>query len=232
MIEAFATLSMSAVAVAILASLSLDQVHKLVVIISVCVGGLAWSIANGIAFSRKLKHIVDSVNGLSRMKESMARIESSVTVLTAGRHAMWSEFSLGVFECDSTGSCTFASPYLSEIFGMPQSEMRGIGWLEAIDGPEERTRVLESWTRSISSRSPYSDTYKVHNRRTGDRWIMRAEAKAVIAPDGDPIYFFGKVEPIHRIRNENSDGTPIGTKRKTINHEGGSSPDNPPRSWA
>lgn len=102
-----------------------------------------------------------------------------------------SRLKIGVYECDLDGRCSWANPYLSELFGVDAANMRGYGWMSAIV-PEDRIAAQKRWRISVENGIPYEDTYVVENRRTATRYRCTTRAELVTS-DGEPLCFVGWV---------------------------------------
>lgn len=137
--------------------------------------------------------------------DRVGAIEDDLVVLRDGQRARDDANSSGdihTFECNIDGTCVYASRSLAALFGLNQDEMLGYGWLEAISSAEERRRVQSNWQNAIATGSPYRDSYKVHNRRTGERFI--ATAHSVVSRNRNkPLRIFGTVERVTAIKTDN-----------------------------
>lgn len=100
---------------------------------------------------------------------------------------------VGIYVCGPDGRCTWANEWLAESFGIDRADMRGYGWLNAIDG-KERPRILEQWKFAIKNGTPYQTEYVVENKRSGKTWTAQTESFAVIQ-DGAVVCHVGYVVP-------------------------------------
>ncbi len=166
-----------------------------------CAGAAWWAWAK----LRQLGAIHKAImpNGGGSLLDRVGAIEDDLVVLRDGQRARDDANGSGevhTFECQSDGICLYASRSLAGLFGLSQEEMRGYGWLDAIDGASERQRVQANWMAALANGSPYRDTYRVHNRRTGERFIATAHATVSRNRNGKVLRIFGTVERVSRIR--------------------------------
>lgn len=143
-------------------------------------------------------------NGGSSLLDRVGAIEDDLVVLRDGQRARDDANGSGevhTFECQVDGACLYASRSLSALFGLNMDEMKGYGWLDAIDGAAERQRVQSNWMAALANSSPYRDTYRVHNRRTGERFIATAHATVSQNRNGRVLRIFGTVERVSTVRS-------------------------------
>ena len=142
--------------------------------------------------------------------DRVGAIEDDLVVLRDGQRARDDANSSGdihTFECNVDGTCVYASRSMAALFGLNQDEMLGYGWLEAISSAEERRRVQGNWQNAIATGSPYRDSYKVHNRRTGERFV--ATAHSVVSKNRNkPLRIFGTVERVTFIKMDDDPDFP------------------------
>lgn len=172
------------------------------VVYPACAGAVWWAWAR----LRQLAAIHKAImpNGGGSLLDRVGAIEDDLVVLRDGQRARDDANSSGdihTFECNIDGTCVYASRSLAALFGLNQDEMLGYGWLEAVSSAEERRRVQSNWQNAINTGSPYRDSYKIHNRRTGERFI--ATAHSVISKNRNkPLRIFGTVERVTTIKSE------------------------------
>lgn len=166
-----------------------------------CAGAAWWAWARLRQLSALHKAIMP--NGGGSLLDRVGAIEDDLVVLRDGQRARDDANASGdvhTFECQVDGSCLYASRSLAALFGLNQDEMRGYGWLDAIDGAEERQRVQSNWANALEHGSPYRDTYRVHNRRTGERFIATAHAIVSRNRNQKILRIFGTVERVSLVR--------------------------------
>lgn len=143
-------------------------------------------------------------DAVGRVEQSVARIETGLTVLRDGHRALASASDGYMWECGPDGACEWASPALCELFGLSLSEMRGNGWLSAMDGQAERERVAAEWKTSVERGLPYSATYRVRSCRGGGLFLARSVGHASRDPaTGRVIWYFGTTERIRPLPARN-----------------------------
>jgi len=125
-----------------------------------------------------LKQIVDDVQRSQTVTQLRQRI--------AERHLR-----VGVYVCGPDGRCTWSNEWLAEAFGIDRDNMRGFGWLNAIDA-EQRLEATERWKYAVRNGVPYVDEYTVVNGRIGKTWQAQTEAFA-IEQDGGVVCYVGYV---------------------------------------
>jgi PAS domain S-box-containing protein len=96
------------------------------------------------------------------------------------------------YQCNPLGQCVAVNSALCDLFGMSDKQMLVFGWLDAIDGAEERQRVRDNWQDSNEHDTPHSDTYNVENKKTGEKFICSSET-LVIKDKRGPIWYVGTV---------------------------------------
>jgi PAS domain S-box-containing protein len=116
------------------------------------------------------------MNGGSSLKDTVIRINEMLCVLNSRSLFTLDRADIGLFECDRSGMCTFANSAMSNIFGLAQEELKGNGWLQAID-ENERYEVWDAWHKMIEDNIPYDTTYLVINRDSKKRFQCRSTAK-------------------------------------------------------
>lgn len=132
-------------------------------------------------------------DGGGSVKDKVNQLTRDVAILRGGL-----SFSLAlnphcVFEAEPDGHCSFANVALCDLFGLPQSDILGRGWLSALDGSEARERAWDTWSTCVEKRIPYLDRYQIRNARTGERIWVRAHAIPAGHPD-KPLHYYGTVE--------------------------------------
>lgn len=136
-----------------------------------------------------------SPNGGSSFRDKVTRIEESIDLLKARWRLSLTSSSIGQYECDAEGQCTYANRALCEMFGLDESQMMGNGWLASIDHTD-RARVWDDWVRDIAKDIPYEDRYTVVNARTGERIPVKTIAVAHRSRVGKILGFYGRIERV------------------------------------
>jgi PAS domain S-box-containing protein len=82
----------------------------------------------------------------------------------------------GIWMGDPTGNVTYANQGLLDYMGFAIEDLAGRGWLNAFD-PHDRERVLDSWSRSVSSGDDYDIEARLIRARDGHSrwWWVRAQ---------------------------------------------------------
>lgn len=148
-------------------------------------------------------------NGGSGLVDRVRKIEEQVTIIRESQR--WRDTvnssETAMFECDASGHCIHCNIALTEMFGMTLDQMRGYGWLDAMIDSTERDRARVAWETARETNMPYRDTYKVHNRTTGERFFAHAHAYNITDKDGKILSIIGMVDKQKTIRNDNGQMT-------------------------
>ncbi|MDV5140031.1 GGDEF domain-containing protein [Chimaeribacter arupi] len=96
---------------------------------------------------------------------------------------------------DPNGLLTDVSSRFQRITGLPQQDILGDRWVQAIHN-DDRRRALESWERSLKSGMPLDMEVRFCHVERGWNW-MRLRAAARFAPEGHIMRWYGTAEDIH-----------------------------------
>jgi len=82
----------------------------------------------------------------------------------------------GIWMGDPAGNVTYANQGLLDYIGLATEDLAGLGWLSAFH-PGDRDRVLDSWSRSVSSGDDYDIEARLVRARDGHArwWWIRAQ---------------------------------------------------------
>lgn len=98
---------------------------------------------------------------------------------------------LGIFLTDAAGACVYANPRSTTIWGVPESELLGFGYLKNIH-PDDRDRVIAGFYAALEQGSSIETEYNV---RRGDGTDRHVRVWATPIRDGDTISgFAGSIE--------------------------------------
>lgn len=78
--------------------------------------------------------------------------------------------SIGVFQTDSTGLCTYTNTNWHAITGMDTFTSLGMFWHEVIH-PESHDLVCEGWRNSVEQMRPYSAEARLNSEDERERWL-------------------------------------------------------------
>lgn len=90
-----------------------------------------------------------------------------------------------------TGDCVLASLALCELWGVSHEDMKGRGWLIAIDPVEDRHKTWKVWMKAIQNELPYEATYRIKNHRTGARMSVTTIAVPVKNKNEEVVCYYG-----------------------------------------
>ncbi|EWY36134.1 hypothetical protein N825_29705 [Skermanella stibiiresistens SB22] len=94
-----------------------------------------------------------------------------------------------VWTCGVDGACDFLSPQWLAHTGLSAEDQLGDGWLVAIH-PEDRTRLMAEWRRSVESRVPFDCDARIRGADGNYRWFKQ-RALPVAGGDGVVRQWFG-----------------------------------------
>lgn len=130
-------------------------------------------------------------NPSAAIHEILTDLGNATDIIELRQSIIARKLRIGIYVCDSVaGRCLFASDYLAEIFGLPQTAMLGLGWLAQIS--DQRLHG-ETWEFCWKRRIHYRDEYTVTNAQTGAAVRCRTEAYWL---DSDGGRYVGYVEVI------------------------------------
>ena len=182
--------------------MTLTQIEQILAVAAVILPAMEWLRRKLVRAYRRLKQALERIdlvyaeltpNGGGSVKDKINQLTRDVAILRGGL-----SFSLAlnphcVFEAEPDGHCSFANVALCDLFGLPQADMLGRGWLSALDGSEARERAWDVWSTCVEKRIPYLDRYQIRNARTGERIWVRAHAIPAGHPD-KPLHYYGTIE--------------------------------------
>jgi diguanylate cyclase (GGDEF)-like protein/PAS domain S-box-containing protein len=96
---------------------------------------------------------------------------------------------------DPDGRLTDVSSRFQRITGLPQQDVLGDRWVEAIHS-EDRRRALENWENSLKTGQPLDMEVRFCHVERGWNW-MRLRAAARYSPEGHIMRWYGTAEDIH-----------------------------------
>jgi len=135
-------------------------------------------------------------NGGGSIRDAVTRIDRSLQKSEARWVALIERDVTATYECAPTGECTYVNRELCNLFGLDKDEMMGNGWLEAIDGQEERERVHSVWAHAVKDNLPYACEYKIKNQLTMVRSLIRTTAEPMVDRNGTIIGYNGTIRTV------------------------------------
>lgn len=131
-------------------------------------------------------------------------VENEVTVIRKGLH--WKDSistqETAMFELSPTGDCVHANRAMSNLLGLTREQLLGRGWLEAMIDTAERERAREALETAVKHNMPFRDTWRIHNRETGERFIGTVGTQMIRNKVGDKLLMFGSLEKTRCMREE------------------------------
>lgn len=128
-----------------------------------------------------------------RLKEYLIDVHNQELMNTGRLRLLMKNDSVGHFECDKVGRCVWVNQALADLFGCERGDMLGNGWLNYVV-EEQRTGVIENWTKSIRYDVPYTWSYDIIHNKTKEVISVHAISVAIRDIDGNPILFCGSVQ--------------------------------------
>lgn len=78
---------------------------------------------------------------------------------------------VGIFQTDTTGTCTYVNKCVSEITGMPEEDMLREGWIKAVY-PDDIMRVTTTLHQAIAESRRFKVEFRFVNETQGTRWVI------------------------------------------------------------
>ena len=82
---------------------------------------------------------------------------------------------LGIFLTDAAGECTFATPRMLDLWGVPVDALLGHGFISAAH-PDDRVQVQEAWDAAVKSGTGLTIDYRIVRPDGSIRWICERTA--------------------------------------------------------
>ncbi|WP_313943327.1 PAS domain S-box protein [Calothrix anomala] len=98
---------------------------------------------------------------------------------------------VGIFRTDAFGHCVFMNKQGCEIIGGSLEELLGEGWTTFLH-PEDRQRVIDTWSASIHNDLPFKSEHRVCDRNGKITWIF-AQAVVERGNQGEVIGSIGTI---------------------------------------
>ena len=149
-----------------------------------------------------MRQAIEGINGtLKGIDANMVRIIDQQAIQFAASEITFSESNRARWMCNDKGECVMANRKLQELFGLTAEEMKGYGWMDAID-PSQRERVSQEFKRLYHDQDfNYESTYPI--RREGKLHSITAKAVKVVraagSPNGHVIAVYGTCEPFQHL---------------------------------
>lgn len=162
--------------------------------------GAAREMSDGNLAVRVKTHSQDEIGETARAFNTMAaRLESSYSSLKKSeqRYQALTEVSpVGIFNTNAAGECIYVNERYSEIAGLPQEKFYGTGW-DYILHPDDRQRVINSWTTCVEAGVPYVSEHRIVSAVGGVVWVYVQAVKSAAADGG----YIGTVTDITHLKS-------------------------------
>ncbi len=123
-------------------------------------------------------------NGGGSIKDQIKQIANDIKIIRVERDATFYLSKEPSFKSDGKGHYTSINYALSQLVGVSESELLGLGWLNYI-ALEDKDRIWEEWENIIESGKEISLFYGIKNPTTME--VIPVKCRAVINRDNDKI---------------------------------------------
>lgn len=135
-------------------------------------------------------------NGGGSIKDQIKQIANDIKIIRVERDATFYLSKEPSFKSDGKGHYTSINYALSQLVGVSESELLGLGWLNYI-ALEDKDRIWEEWENIIESGKEISLFYGIKNPTTME--VIPVKCRAVINRDNDKILsVIGTIEPTEK----------------------------------
>lgn len=135
-------------------------------------------------------------NGGGSIKDQIKQIANDIKIIRVERDATFYLSKEPSFKSDGKGHYTSLNYALSQLVGVSESELLGLGWLNYI-ALEDKDRIWEEWENIIESGKEISLFYGIKNPTTME--VIPVKCRAVINRDNDKILsVIGTIEPTEK----------------------------------
>ena len=135
-------------------------------------------------------------NGGGSIKDQIKQIANDIKTIRIERDATFYLAKEPSFKSDGKGYYTSINYSLTQLVGVSESELLGLGWLNYI-ALEDKDRIWEEWENIIESGKEISLFYGIKNPTTME--VIPIKCRAVINRDSDKVIsVIGILEPTER----------------------------------
>lgn len=135
-------------------------------------------------------------NGGGSIKDQIKQIANDIKTIRIERDATFYLAKEPSFKSDGKGHYTSINYSLTQLVGVSESELLGLGWLNYI-ALEDKDRIWEEWENIIESGKEISLFYGIKNPTTME--VIPIKCRAVINRDSDEVIsVIGTLEPTER----------------------------------
>ncbi|WP_205691866.1 hybrid sensor histidine kinase/response regulator [Caulobacter soli] len=103
-----------------------------------------------------------------------------------------------VWTCSPDGACTYLSRQWVEYTGVPEAQQLGMGWVDRVIHPDDRSRTVEHWLGAVAGHHPYDIDYRIQGRDGVYRWF-KTRGTPIRDEDNAIIEWFGTCTDIEEI---------------------------------
>jgi len=148
--------------------------------------------------SEKLEKVSQELqpNGGGSIKDQIKQIANDIKIIRVERDATFYLSKEPSFKSDGKGYYTSINYALSQLVGVSESELLGLGWLNYV-ALEDKDRIWEEWENIIESGKEISLFYGIKNPTTME--VISVKCRAVIIRDNNKILsVIGTIEPTEK----------------------------------
>lgn len=148
--------------------------------------------------SEKLEKVSQELqpNGGGSIKDQIKQIANDIKIIRVERDATFYLSKEPSFKSDGKGYYTSINYALSQLVGVSESELLGLGWLNYV-ALEDKDRIWEEWENIIESGKEISLFYGIKNPTTME--VISVKCRAVINRDNNKILsVIGTIEPTEK----------------------------------
>lgn len=140
-------------------------------------------------------------NGGSSMRDSVDRIERSITQLDSRQRILLSLVPYAVVETDANGKVIFTNRIYQVWVGRPEDEVLGDGWVNCIH-PSDRERVKHEWSEAVQESRTYESRFMMIDSHGRGFWAFtRAYPMVGDGHEGESI-LYGWFAVIYKCDND------------------------------
>ena len=97
------------------------------------------------------------------------------------------------------GQCDWLSSQWGKYTGIPESELLGLRWLEAVIHPDDRERTLACWNAACADQGDYDLEYRIRRHDGEYRWF-KTRGVPIRDDRGRIVYWFGTCTDIEDVK--------------------------------
>ena len=168
-------------------------------------GGIHWMTAKGKLFCDesgrplRMMGVGTDVSDRKRAEQELREAEHRVRISELRWRTLAETLPNLVWTDLPDGQCDWLSSQWGKYTGMPENELLGLRWLEAVVHPDDRGRTLACWTAACADQGDYDLEYRIRRHDGAYRWF---KTRGVPIRDdlGKIVYWFGTCTDIEDVK--------------------------------